>query len=213
MTEKHIDGKQVHAVPAFAETLVTLPRGAKRTIMLIADAIAIPAALWAAFVLKRDSFTTPIADYPAYLLVALGSSLVIFAVLGLYRAVVRFMGAKAMLSVIAGVTLSVAALLAYDRIHGSAQVSVSTLAIYWALALLYVVGSRFFVRYLFSRTRNGKPPARVAIYGAGDAGARLSSVLGGGLISSQSCSSTTRSPRRGAKSTGFVCAIRAICRR
>ena len=42
------------------------------------------------------------------------------------------------------------------------------------------IGSRFFVRYLFSRTRNGKPPARVAIYGAGDAGARLSSVLLGG---------------------------------
>src|SRR6185295_14277554 len=41
-------------------------------------------------------------------------------------------------------------------------------------------GSRFFIRYLFSRTRNGKPPARVAIYGSGDAGARLSSVLMGG---------------------------------
>ena len=36
------------------------------------------------------------------------------------------------------------------------------------------------MRYLFSRTLNGKSAARVAIYGAGDAGARLSSVLLGG---------------------------------
>jgi len=36
------------------------------------------------------------------------------------------------------------------------------------------------VRYLFAATLNGKSAARVAIYGAGDAGARLSSVLLGG---------------------------------
>jgi len=35
-------------------------------------------------------------------------------------------------------------------------------------------------RYLFLHTTNGKPVARVAIYGAGNAGARVSSVLRGG---------------------------------
>jgi FlaA1/EpsC-like NDP-sugar epimerase len=69
----------------------------------------------------------------------------------------------------------------FDRfLSASKVVPLSAFAIFWALALLYVAGSRFFVRYLFSQTLNGKSAARVAIYGAGDAGARLSSVLLGG---------------------------------
>jgi FlaA1/EpsC-like NDP-sugar epimerase len=149
--------------------------------MLGADAIAIPVALWAALVLKFDALAPPPAHELAPFLVAVSSALIVFSVLGLYRAVIRFMGPKAMLTVVAGVSLSVLILGAYDRSHTGAPVlPASALAIYWALALLYVVGSRFFIRYMFSRTRNGKPPARVAIYGAGDAGARLSSVLIGG---------------------------------
>jgi len=148
--------------------------------MLIADAVAIPTALWAAMVLKFDRFDPPLERYTTYFLVAVCSTLVIFSLLGLYRAVIRFMGPKAMLNVVGGVSLSVLIVAAFDRFNSSAQLPLSALAIFWALSLLYVTGSRFFIRYLFSRTRNGKPPARVAIYGAGDAGARLSSVLMGG---------------------------------
>jgi FlaA1/EpsC-like NDP-sugar epimerase len=55
----------------------------------------------------------------------------------------------------------------------------AALAGIWALALLNVGGSRFVARYLlFLHTgADGKPVARVAIYGAGNAGARVSSVL------------------------------------
>jgi FlaA1/EpsC-like NDP-sugar epimerase len=149
--------------------------------MLGADAVAIPVALWASLVLKFDTLNPLLAAHTSDFIVAVSSALIVFFVLGLYRAVIRFMGPKAMLTVIAGVSLSVFILAAYDRVEAaSAQLPASALAIYWALALLYVIGSRFFVRYLFSRTRNGVPPARVAIYGAGDAGARLSSVLMGG---------------------------------
>ena len=53
----------------------------------------------------------------------------------------------------------------------------SVVTIYSCLALLYVAGSRFVVRY-YLLTRYIQPTvARVAIYGAGDAGARLSTVL------------------------------------
>ncbi|HEV7715776.1 MAG TPA: nucleoside-diphosphate sugar epimerase/dehydratase, partial [Steroidobacteraceae bacterium] len=148
--------------------------------MLITDALAIPTALWAAMVLKFDTFNPPLERYTTYFLVAVSSALIIFSALGLYRAVIRFMGPKAMLTVVAGVTLSVLVVAGYDRFDASSQLPASALAIYWSLALLYVIGSRFFIRYLFSRQRNGVPPARVAIYGAGDAGARLSSVLIGG---------------------------------
>ncbi len=180
MTDKHTDGTGIQRTPGFAGTLVELPRGIKRTIMLVSDACAIPLALWVALVLKYDSFSPPLQNHISYFVVAVSAALIIFAALRLYRAVIRFMGPQAMLTVVAGVSLSVVALATYDHLDTREQLPLSALAIYWALALLYFVGSRFFIRYLFSRTRNGHPPTRVAIYGAGDAGARLSSVLVGG---------------------------------
>src|SRR5437588_485647 len=73
-----------------------------------------------------------------------------------------------------------ALVLKFDRLVASHQIPLSAFGIYGAFALLYVGGSRFVARYLFVHTTNGKPVARVAIYGAGDAGARVSSVLLGG---------------------------------
>ena len=60
------------------------------------------------------------------------------------------------------------------------HVPLSVLAIYAALALVYLAGSRFIVRYLVYYNVNGGAAKPVAIYGAGEAGARLSSVLLGG---------------------------------
>src|SRR6185437_10203000 len=80
-----------------------------------------------------------------------------------------------------GVSLSVLVLMAFDRLVASHQVPLSAFGIYWALALPYVGGSRFVARYLFLRSAgNGRPVTRVAIYGAGNAGARVSSILLGG---------------------------------
>jgi FlaA1/EpsC-like NDP-sugar epimerase len=181
MMDKQSPGVHIRRVPAIAESLVQLPRRAKRAIMYGADALALPLTLWVALVLKFDTVRVPIEDAATYFGVAVGAALFVFTLLGLYRAVIRFMGPKAMLTVVAAVTISVLVFLGFDRlVLQSPQLPLSAMAIYWALALLYVIGSRFFVRYLFSRTRNGVPPARVAIYGAGDAGARLSSVLFGG---------------------------------
>jgi FlaA1/EpsC-like NDP-sugar epimerase len=166
---------------AVAEAMLSFPRVAKRLIMATADAVAIPTALWAALALKFDQLDpSPDRTY-AYFLVAVISALFFFSVLGLYRAVIRFVGPKAMLTVFAGVSLSVLMLAGFDRFFASHQIPLSAFGIYWALALLYVGGSRFAARYLFMHAGvNGKPAARVAIYGAGDAGARVCSVLLGG---------------------------------
>ncbi len=158
--------------------ILGLPREAKRFIMAIADAIAIPFALWAALVLKFDTLS-PSADRTfAYFVVAVVSALFFFSVFGLYRTVIRFVGPKAMLTVLAGVSLSVLVLAFFDRFVASHQIPMSAFAIYGALALLYVGGSRFAARYLFRHTGlRGKQLTRVAIYGAGTAGAHVSSVL------------------------------------
>src|SRR5262245_44678571 len=122
MTDKHTrkeDG--IHQTTSLGQTIVELPRSAKRAIMLISDAIAVPLALWAALVLKFDRFDPPLENHAAYFLVALSAVLAVFSILGLYRAVIRFMGPKAMVMVIAGVTLAVLILAGYDRLDSSAQ--------------------------------------------------------------------------------------------
>ena len=164
-----------------ADAVLALPRETKRLIMATADAIAIPTALWAALALKFDRLDPSLDRTFAYFLVAVGSALFFFAVFGLYRAVIRFMGPKAMVTVIAGVSLSVLVLAVFDRFFASQQIPLSAFGIYWALALPYVGGSRFVARYLFLRRSGAKgAAARVAIYGAGNAGARVCSVLLGG---------------------------------
>jgi FlaA1/EpsC-like NDP-sugar epimerase len=178
---KDTDGAQGHSMSVSAtEAILALPRQTKRLIMLVADAVAIPLAFWAALVLKFDRLDPSLDRNLDYFFVAVTSALLIFSLLGLYRAVIRFMGPRAMMTIALGVTLSVLVVIGYDRLIAPAQVPLSAFAIYWSLALLYASGSRFVVRYLFSRARNAYPATRVAIYGAGDAGARLSSVLLGG---------------------------------
>jgi len=168
------------AATRMADAILALPRRKKRYIMVAADAVAMPLTLWGAMALKTGQFwpvpQIGMGHFIAADTIALGA----FSALGLYRAVVRFMGPKGMVLLVAGVTLTVLGVGGFDRLASSGEIPASGLAIYWALAMLCASGSRFLVRLAVSRVRNGKPAARVAIYGAGDAGARLSSVLMGG---------------------------------
>jgi FlaA1/EpsC-like NDP-sugar epimerase len=180
MKDTHAAGRPTLGVSA-AAAILALPRETKRIIMATTDAVAIPTALWAALALKFDRLDPALDRTLAYFLVAIVSALFFFSLFGLYRAVIRFVGPKAMVTVITGVSLSVLVLAGFDRFVASQQIPQSAFGIYWALALLYVGGSRFVARYLFLHTGgNGKAAARVAIYGAGNAGARVSSVLRGG---------------------------------
>jgi FlaA1/EpsC-like NDP-sugar epimerase len=181
MGDKHAAARPASWTTGAAAAVLALPRETKRLIMAAADAVAIPTALWAALALKFDRLDPSLDRTFAYFVVAVGSALFFFWVFGLYRAVIRFMGPKAMVTVIAGVSFSVLVLAAFDRLVASHQIPLSAFGIYWALALPYVGGSRFVARYLFLRRSGVRGTvARVAIYGAGNAGARVCSVLLGG---------------------------------
>jgi FlaA1/EpsC-like NDP-sugar epimerase len=180
MKDRRVAGGAPSTGTSAAEAMLALPRVAKRAIVVVADAIAIPTALWAALALKFDTLDPSMQRTFAYFLVAVVSALFFFSVFGLYRTVIRFVGPRAMLTVLAGVSLSVLVLAGFDRFVASHQIPLSAFGIYWALALLYVGGSRFVARYVFLHSTNGKPAARLAIYGAGDAGARVCTALLGG---------------------------------
>lgn len=157
-----------------AQWLVALPRDSKRAIMLAADVAFIPLTLWMAVTLKAGVSTAATLSVWLYS-VALCAAIPVFARLGLYRAVVRFIGPAAMGAVLAGVTTSVLLLATLNATVMRRPVPSEAFVIYWALALLYVGGSRFAVRgFIHSRPENAE---RVAIYGAGAAGAQLASAL------------------------------------
>jgi FlaA1/EpsC-like NDP-sugar epimerase len=145
--------------------------------MVLGDVLFIPAALWTAITLKFDAFDHDVGDRGWLYVLALGASLITFGRLGLYRAVIRFLGLPAAWAILAGVTFSAVLLLGVNRLLTPQPLPVSTFVIYWALALVYVAGSRYLVRLVFA-SGNGAD-SRVAIYGAGDAGARLAIALQG----------------------------------
>ncbi len=159
--------------------LLELPRLRKQLLMLLSDLVMMPLALWSAFVLKFESLVPAFIGWPMMLAVSGLAAVPIFLKLGLYRAVVRYFGLNAIFAVIGGVTLSVLVLAAVDRFSGVDALTPSLLAIYWALGTLYVGGTRMVMRYAFNRY-TGRHAERVAIYGAGEAGAQLAAALMGG---------------------------------
>ena len=135
----------------------------------------IPLALATAIWLKLGPAFSGIGTSPWLYIAALAVSIPVFARLGLYRAVVRFLGSRASKAVFVGVTASVLMLAMINELLLEKPLPLTALAIYWALALLYVGGSRLLARQLLiQRPRESE---RVAIFGAGEAGARLAASL------------------------------------
>jgi FlaA1/EpsC-like NDP-sugar epimerase len=159
-------------IERFANKLALLPRSQKRLLMISADSLGIPAMLWLATSLRFGSIQDPLGGSEWVYVTALLTSVVIFVRMGLYRAVIRYLGPKAITAVISGVTTSVALLTVLAVVSPHDLVPLSVLPIYWAFALIYVGGTRFLVRGLLNfRWANGTQ--RVAIYGAGAAGVQL----------------------------------------
>jgi FlaA1/EpsC-like NDP-sugar epimerase len=172
--------RRTSRLSAITRSLIELPRPVKQLVMVGADAAILPLCLWMSIALKQGHLAIGAGDVGDVFVSAVAAGIVAFWFLGLYRSVIRFMGPQAIGVVIAGVTVSVAAAWLTLRFRTPLQVSPAALAIYWAWAVLYVAGSRFLVRSAFNRSLNRSASRRVVIYGAGVAGAKLSSVLLGG---------------------------------
>lgn len=156
----------------------SMPRGIKRIFMLAADSTLIPIALWSAFALRLGDFTPPVHNYWWMFIAAPLLSIPIFIRLGLYHAVVRFMGMHAMYAVLKGVTLSTLLLATIVLLSGVKGVPRSVFLIYWGVAVIYIGGSRFLMRsYFYALTRPTNTQNIYAIYGAGKAGIQLYHAL------------------------------------
>ncbi|WP_019024014.1 MULTISPECIES: nucleoside-diphosphate sugar epimerase/dehydratase [unclassified Thioalkalivibrio] len=164
------------------ERLLRLPRGKKRWLMVAADAVMLPLALWSGFMIR---LAEPVPDimletwwlFPLVVLVGIP----VFVRLGLYRAVVRFMGTRAIWAVGTGVVLLALVLWAAVALAQVESFPRSVPINFAIVAFMYVGGSRFLVRALYHSMLATDPGVEpVVIYGAGEAGVQLLSGLKSG---------------------------------
>lgn len=155
-----------------------LSRSSKRLIMLVADMIMLPVALWTAFALRLGELQPDVAAYWWIFLAAPLFSIPIFIRIGLYRAVVRFMGINAVFAIFKGVTISTLLLATVVLMTETKGVPRSVFLIYWGVAVIYIGGSRMLMRsYFQSLSLTNEAKQNLIIYGAGSAGAQLASAL------------------------------------
>jgi FlaA1/EpsC-like NDP-sugar epimerase len=155
--------------------LLGLSRARKRLVMLAADTLCIPATMYVALSLKSDGFAVPTLAVAAAMFAAAAVSIPVFIRIGLYRAVIRYMGPRAALVVAVGVALACVLLLGLVAAGVVDGLRVSTIVIFGSLLLVYVGASRMLLRWLL--LANGNGATHVVIYGAGAGGAELAEAL------------------------------------
>lgn len=160
----------------FFQSLFRLKRTQKRIVSLVIDAIFLSLAFWFALLVRIDNVSVLTnAAYWILLLIVVPSSLVCFAKLGLYRAVLRYMGLQALTAIGVGVMLSTIILVLFAY-YIEAQLPRTVPVIYAAFSLVFIGGSRAVVRSMVGSgmKRIGEP---VIIYGAGVGGRQLLTAL------------------------------------
>ncbi|MEW5546976.1 polysaccharide biosynthesis protein [Pseudomonas soli] len=173
--------------------LLALPRRHKRLLQVMTDIVLIWVALWLAFVVRLgiDEMANPIIGHTWLFVCAPLVAIPLFIRFGLYRAVMRYFGNDALITIIKSVTLS-ALILGFIIYWASNHQNVVPRSItfnYWWLSLIMVGGLRLAMRQYFlgdwftaavqhvpfASRDDGLP--KVAVYGAGAAGNQLVAAL------------------------------------
>ena len=158
-----------------------LERWQKRLLMLGADALMLPFAVWLAFALRLGTWTPELNDGIWLLLLAPLLSIPLFAKLGLYRAIIRYIGGQAMQAVFVGVLLSSLLLLGLTLLVGDHGIPRSFFPIYGFTAFMLIGGSRYLARRYYRFVMDGQNHRiGVGIYGAGESGRQLTELLNRG---------------------------------
>jgi FlaA1/EpsC-like NDP-sugar epimerase len=153
-------------------TIFALNRRAKRLVQFVVDGALLSISFALAMFLRLESLQFIWVEKIWFVaLPVFATTILIFHRLGLYRAVVRYVGTRAILTLMVGILSSAVLLFVASRFF-EAPIPRSVPAIFAAIAFVHIGGVRFLMRALFKRTqRKGKEP--VLIYGAGESGRQL----------------------------------------
>lgn len=162
--------------------LTGLPRFWKRVLIIVFDALALAAALWASFALRYGQWTPPTTLFDFLLILSAPIvAIPIFVRLGLYRAVIRYLPERALWTTLQATTLATLCwilVIFLSQVTLSAIVPRSVPILYWALSTITIGGSRFVAKkLLWPSSANREHNRAIAIYGAGEAGAQLAIAI------------------------------------
>ena len=159
--------------------LLELNRIVKKLIMIAVDSVLIILILYFAFALRLDYWYWPENNLIWIIFGAPIIGIPVFYSFKLYKSVIRFIGAKSLISIFQAVTLYsvIWGLLGY--MMGIDGIPRSVILINWMLTIFVIGGSRISARWIFTRLdpENLILKKNVIIYGAGSAGRQLSQAL------------------------------------
>ncbi len=161
------------------DRMVHLPLPTKHAIIVTADCVLLPVALYISYVLRLGELVPPVYRvWWLFLLLPL-ISVPILARLGIYRAITRYIGLNVLLSIAKAMFIAMLILVAVVFIFsGPRDVPRSVLPIFWVLSVLMLGGGRLLVREIINDLRpTNVEREEVAIYGAGVAGRELAIAL------------------------------------
>jgi FlaA1/EpsC-like NDP-sugar epimerase len=176
-----VDEAIVRILSRFAAPALVLPRQVKSVAVLALDAVLCVLSVWLAFYLRSGSFTplSGSAMWPAIASVSL--ALPIFITSGLYRAIFRYSGLPAMVTVGRAMVwygLAFAAIFTFWGVDGVPR----TLGLIQPILLLLLVGAsraaaRVWLGGLYHKQLRKAFLPQALIYGAGSAGRQLASAM------------------------------------
>jgi len=166
------------------DKIIKLSRIKKQLIMLLVDSVVLVSILLASFSIRLGYWYFPQSDL---IWVIFGAPIIatfIFVRFGLYRAVIRYVGFKALWSIVQAVSLYALVWGVIGFMAAVDGIPRSVILINWVLSLLAIGGLRIVARWLFTRdsnlknsTQSSSNSKKVLVYGAGDAGIQLVSAL------------------------------------
>ncbi|MFT6588628.1 MAG: FlaA1/EpsC-like NDP-sugar epimerase [Cycloclasticus pugetii] len=163
------------SVFSFPGWFISRSRRVKRAVTLLFDFIVITLALWVAFSLRLGEFYWPEGSVIWLFAVAPFIATPIFIKLGLYRAIIRYIGFHSLWVVVKAVSLYSLLIAFFVLLAGIEVVPRSVHIINWLVTLFMVGGSRMLVRWWLA----GAVPANVGatrnvvVYGAGSSGTQV----------------------------------------
>ncbi len=159
-----------------------LSRSVKLIGLLLADTAMLVIALSLAFGLLGYDFAAQNQLFYAYLSAAVACSLLVFVRMGVYRALVLYLGLQFVVQLLKAVSLAACLVAAACFLSLPPEsLDYSLFPIFWMLALLLTGGSRFLVKVMTQALiQNFRPKEPVIIYGAGSSGMQLLVALQNG---------------------------------
>lgn len=157
------------------EWLLNLPRSIKRMLSVLTDSLLLSVSMFAAIALTQQSDLLYFSEIAIPFGITLSVTLILFIKLGLYRAVIRYMGQHALGVVLLGIIGSaitfVTSMIFFDKdLHPS-------LVIVYSLFVLVTSGGLRMLARMILHSSEVYNKTKVLIYGAGSSGRQLAQAL------------------------------------